>query len=568
MKQLTIILTLLILSSTQLFAQWQPEVQLTNNTAPSDNTAAFDNTLKKSIAVSGNTVHIIWCDRSDEIWQIYYKRSTNGGVTWQAVQRLTNTVVSTFEPVISVSGEIVNVFWTNEANDMYQKRSLNSGITWSTETKLTDDLLKARYPSVAATGSILHLVWVYKDKIYYRTSTNAGSSWGANVTLASSFGNRNPLVAVSGKNVHVVWQGHAGGQKIYYNRSTDGGKTWGTEKNLPEKYNPRDPSIAVSDQAVYVIWLDYATGSTNAAQAMYLKRSPDGGMNWRTDKELPSTPNHSISNSISVSGQNVHVLRTGPLWKLYYKRSINGGVSWEADTLLTNTAPVYSPSIFGTGQTVHVIWDNHKDIFYKRLLKEPAKKLIPKGQTTTTTTPSEEKSEDKTDEQKDQKGDELKIPEEKKGNEKKADGKNDTEKWVITPSGAKGATGTVSITLPEGLEWHLDIKSSEDKALGKWDDRWNNKKTINLIPGKYNILFTYIPLLGVPIQKGMNTRLKAGILNVVTAGQWVIWNEEKTKAHVVYYKPSKIGLPVGKYYLQYNEQYIAIEIKEGEVTEF
>ena len=58
------------------------------------------------------------------------------------------------------------------------------------------------------------------------------------------------------------------------------------------------------------------------------------------------------------------------------------------------------------------------------------------------------------------------------------------EKWVITPTGAKGATGTLSINLPEGVEWHLDIKSSDDRALGKWDDRWNNKKTINLIPGE------------------------------------------------------------------------------------
>ena len=150
----------------------------------------------------------------------------------------------------------------------------------------------------------------------------------------------------------------------------------------------------------------------------------------------------------------------------------------------------------------------------------------------------------------------------------KAVEENDFEKWVITPTGAKGATGTVSITLPEGVEWHLDIKSSDDKALGKWDDRWNNKKTISLMTGEYNIFFTYIPLLGVPIQKGMNTRLKAGILDVVSTGQWQIWNEEKTKVHVVYYKPSKIGLPIGRYNIQLAGQYQAIEIKEGKVTEF
>lgn len=161
-----------------------------------------------------------------------------------------------------------------------------------------------------------------------------------------------------------------------------------------------------------------------------------------------------------------------------------------------------------------------------------------------------------------------KTNEEKTDETKENEVGNATEKWVISPSGTKGAAGIVSVNLPAGVEWHLDIKTSADKALGRWDDRWNNTKTINLIPGEYNIFFTYIPLLGVPVQKGMNTRLKAGILNVVTTGQWQIWNEEKTKVHVVYYKPSKIALPIGRYNIQLNGQYQQIEIKEGEVTEF
>ncbi len=141
------------------------------------------------------------------------------------------------------------------------------------------------------------------------------------------------------------------------------------------------------------------------------------------------------------------------------------------------------------------------------------------------------------------------------------------EKWVISSSGLKGSAGIVSIKLPEGVEWSLDIMTSEDKALGRWDHKWYNNKTINLVPGEYKIFFTYIPLTGVPIQKGMNTRLKAGILDVVTTGQWSIYDENKTKAHVVYYKPTKIGLPIGKYNIQINGQYQLVEIKEGTVTE-
>ena len=58
------------------------------------------------------------------------------------------------------------------------------------------------------------------------------------------------------------------------------------------------------------------------------------------------------------------------------------------------------------------------------------------------------------------------------------------------------------------------------------------------------------------------------VFYLITTGQWQIWNEEKTKAHVAYDKPTKIGLPIGKYNIQLAGQYQAIEIKEGEVTEF
>ncbi len=73
-----------------------------------------------------------------------------------------------------------------------------------------------------------------------------------------------------------------------------------------------------------------------------------------------------------------------------------------------------------------------------------------------------------------------------------------------------------------------------------------------MIPGEFNVFLTYLPVKGVPVQKGMNTRLKAGILNVVTTGQWSLHDESKEKVYVIYYKPSKIGLPVGKYNIQIN----------------
>ena len=138
------------------------------------------------------------------------------------------------------------------------------------------------------------------------------------------------------------------------------------------------------------------------------------------------------------------------------------------------------------------------------------------------------------------------------------------EKWVITSSGLKGATGTLSVELPADVTWNVYIATTADKKLLTT----YNTKSHTLLPGQFNILLTSLPVNGVPIEKGMNTRLKAGVLNVVTTGSWGIWNESQTKHYSTYYSPTKLGLPVGKYAISVNGQFQTVEIKDGEVTEF
>ena len=84
---------------------------------------------------------------------------------------------------------------------------------------------------------------------------------------------------------------------------------------------------------------------------------------------------------------------------------------------------------------------------------------------------------------------------------------------------------------------------------------WINIKSHSLIPGGYNITVSSVPVVTVPVQKGMNTRLKAGTLNMVIVGQWQIYTEKKTKGYVNYYKPSKLALPIGKYVISINGQF-------------
>ncbi len=85
----TIVLVLILNSSFLIencFAQWQPDVRLTND--PANSYTSYNNAW--CIASSGIVVHVVWYDNRDGNNEIYYKRSTDAGVSWGADTRLTN----------------------------------------------------------------------------------------------------------------------------------------------------------------------------------------------------------------------------------------------------------------------------------------------------------------------------------------------------------------------------------------------------------------------------------------------------------------------------------------------
>ena len=146
----------------------------------------------------------------------------------------------------------------------------------------------------------------------------------------------------------------------------------------------------------------------------------------------------------------------------------------------------------------------------------------------------------------------------------KMSGENDSEKWVITPSGARGATGNVTVNFPTGTTWNMLFKTTENRHLISV----NNAKSHAMVPGQYNIDFSAVPVLAVPVQKGMNTRLKAGTLNVVSEGGFMLYDENQKINYVSYGTPMKLGLPAGKYSIKISGQFQQVEIKDGQVTDF
>jgi hypothetical protein len=261
--------------STDSGASWGADTRLTNNDSLS---------LFPRVAVSGSNVHVVWHDYRDGNYEIYYKCSPDSGVSWGADTRLTNDSAFSYESSVTASGSNVHVVWWDNRDgnyEIYYKRSTDSGVSWGADTRLTNNSAGSYYPSAAASGSNVHVIWEDSrdgnTEIYYKCSPDSGLSWGADTRVSyNSADSWVPSVAASGSNLHVVWQDERDGNfEIYYKRSTDSGITWGTDTRLTyngaQSYNPW---VAASGSNLHVVWYDTRDGNSE----IYYKRNPTGNV--------------------------------------------------------------------------------------------------------------------------------------------------------------------------------------------------------------------------------------------------------------------------------------------------
>ena len=145
---------------------WTSDTRLTNNPASSTNPCA---------GVLGPFVHVVWQDNRDGNYEIYYKRSTDNGTTWGPDTRLTISSDSSCSPSISVSNSHVHVGWQDKRDgnwEIYYKQSSDEGVTWSADTRLTNNSAVSQLPSLAASGPSVHVLWTDtrdgSTEIYYK----------------------------------------------------------------------------------------------------------------------------------------------------------------------------------------------------------------------------------------------------------------------------------------------------------------------------------------------------------------------------------------------------------------
>lgn len=377
MKKNNIILLILILTLVSLSrSQWQPDVRLTNSAGRSSTIGG------KSIVAENNYLHICWLDDRNGTYEVYYKNSTNAGLTWSSDRRLTNGGFEILSAKIASEGTNIYIVYDDNSTghwEVYCIRSTNKGSNWSSAVRVSpNDINLSAFSDVSVDGNI-YVAWEDERSgnydIFFSRSTNGGSSWSTpyNLTTVLSKQER-PVIYAAGSYIHVVYQDERNGwsnTEIYYRRSTNSGLNWQTEINISNHTGYSYSGYVISEgSTVHIVWEDDWTGNPE----IHYRRSTNFGANWSGDAVLTVNSGDSRFPAINASGIYTHLVwsdnRDGNS-EIYYSISTNNGSSWGSDVRLTNsTGSSVSASICFSGNVVNVLWSDerhgNREVFYKR----------------------------------------------------------------------------------------------------------------------------------------------------------------------------------------------------------
>jgi len=363
-------------------AQWTPVKRLTWNSGSSEYPAI-------AVDYSGHIL-VVWEDDTPVFPEIYFRTSTNGGWAWLTSQRITwFSYTSQFPDIAVDSSGNLHVVWATDAPgnfEVYYKRSTNGGSTWLTSRRMTWNDGTSEYPAVAVDSSgYVHVVWNddtpgNKD-IYYKKSTDGGSTWLASQRMTWNDGaSEIPSIAVDSLgNIHVLWADETPGNfEVFYTKSTDGGSTWRPRQRLTwNSGSSHVPTIAFGPLShVHVSWGDFTPGNFE----VYYKRSTNGGSTWLPSQRLTWNSGYSIWPAIGAdSSGNVHVIwadETPGTREINYKSSTNGGSTWGPIQKFTEYGGSSGPPDIAvdTSGNVYIVWDDNPagnaEIYYRKYVNE------------------------------------------------------------------------------------------------------------------------------------------------------------------------------------------------------
>ncbi len=249
--------------------------------------------------------------------------------------------------------------WQGGVPSVYYKRSTNNGTSWGSERSFTASINS--YPSIAAWDRYIYISYPLNPEAVIQRSTDAGNSWRAQTTIISPANScLGTAIGCWGNNLYLVLHSPTlTGDSLYFYRSTNNGDYWSTPFSLGlGKY----PSISVWRDTIHLVYY------SSSRFAIFYRRSTNGGATWQDTIRLGTVYTDYFP---SIDCRRV---RVGVVWSsastnttVYFRGSTNSGTSWGSISYPSTTARNASVSI--GAYFAHIVYQSDgsgsPELFYR-----------------------------------------------------------------------------------------------------------------------------------------------------------------------------------------------------------
>jgi hypothetical protein len=188
-------------------------------------------------STSGQFRYLVWSEGDEDSRFILFKRSNDGGKTFNnAITLSGNAPSAVFNPKLSSEGNNVFVVWQGDSNsgnqDILMRKSTDNGKTFGGVINLSNDRAGSGNPEINVNASSVYVVWdgttPGNNEIFYRRSLNNGSNFDSVRNLSNDGGvSYEPKVVVNKKALEVYWRDYKNGHEdILVKRSINEGKSF------------------------------------------------------------------------------------------------------------------------------------------------------------------------------------------------------------------------------------------------------------------------------------------------------------------------------------------------------
>jgi hypothetical protein len=344
------------------------------------NNAGFSS--NPQITTFGSNVYVVWRDNSSGNDDIYFSSSVDNGTTFNGIENLSNNDGRSDKPQIAAVGVNVYVVWRDNSSgkdQIYFKRSSDTGNSFNTTENLSNTNGSSTDPQITATGNNAYIVWsdttTGNGDIYFKSSTDNGTSFSVPKNLSTNLDGPAlfPQVEAIGNNVYVLWQDETPDKgRIRFRASNDNGNDFSITRVLSQEneVNANSPQLSVSERAIYVVWEDNSRSGNNSSKNFDLlfRVGIDGGSTFTNTKILTKNPGDSFDPRTATSGENMYAVwedntagdDTSLNWEVRFRGVLyNGENTTDTKILSENIGEVADfPQIAASESNLYVVWSD------------------------------------------------------------------------------------------------------------------------------------------------------------------------------------------------------------------